>query len=345
MDDSLVPDAADITNRLPTTTASVVTWNHAHCVEACIQSLLRQTCPPKEIFIYDNASADGTREVLDKFKDRVTLVYSPENKGFCGGHNFAISRTQSDFVLLVNPDVVLREDYIEKATERIAQDAKIGTVCGVLLQDGLDLKSCLIDGAGLTVARSRRFLLRFHGARASGVDLRTEEVFGCDGALPFYRRAMIENISFDGQFFDEMFFAHKEDHDVSWRGRIFGWKTVFDSDCVAMHPRVFRPGNLEVRKQLAPELKYHAVKNDLLMLLKNETAADFARDFFHIVPRRLGILVYALLRERYSLKAYWFVVRNWGRIKNARKRVQGFRVSAWQGIRTPFQGSNYTISN
>jgi GT2 family glycosyltransferase len=309
-------------NTQPSTTASIVTWNHAGCIEACVTSLLRQTSSPAEIFIYDNASVDGTREILDRFKDRATLFYSPGNRGFCVGHNVAISRTRGDFVLLVNPDVVLRQDYIEKAARRMVQDRKIGTVCGLLLQNGLDLKSCLIDGAGLMMERSRRFLLRYHGVSALGLDLQSEEVFGADGALPFYRREMIENISVDGHFFDEMFFAHKEDHDISWRAQNFGWKTVFDPDCVAMHPRVFRPGDLQVRKQLAPDLKYHAVKNDLLLLLKNESGPDFARNFLHIVPRRIGIFFYAMFRERHSLNAYWFVVRNFGRIWRARRQVQ-----------------------
>jgi GT2 family glycosyltransferase len=322
MEKSFVSGAGGIATRPPTTTASVVTWNHAHCIEACVGSLLRQTCPLESIFIYDNASADGTAGVLETFRDRVGLFYSPENRGFCGGHNFAISRTASDFVLLVNPDVVLQEDYVEKAIRRMFQDKRIGTVCGLLLQNGLDPGTCLVDGAGLSVAKSRRFLLRHHGAPAGGLPLRAEEVFGCDGALPFYRRAMIENVSFEGQFFDEMFFAHKEDHDVSWRSQIFGWKTFFEPDCVAMHPRVFRPGNLQVRKRLAPELKYHAVKNDLLLLLKNETAPNFARDFLRIFPRRFGILLYALLREPYSLHAYWFVIRRWRQIMLSRRRLQ-----------------------
>jgi GT2 family glycosyltransferase len=286
---------------------------------------LRQTLPPAGIFVYDNASTDGTVPVLEKFKDRVQLIRGPENRGFCGGHNAILSQTGGAFVLLVNPDIVLREDYIENAVKRMGADANTGTVCGLLLQNGFGGKDCLVDGAGLTVAKSRRFLLRWHGLPLSSARLAEEEVFGCDGALPFYRRAMIQSVSMQGGFFDEMFFAHKEDHDVSWRAQLCGWKTVFDPQCVAVHPRVFRPGNLSLRRQLAPEIKYHAVKNDLLLLLKNEDGANFLKDFFRIFPRRMGIFFYALLFERHSLKAYGFAARHWRMILQARRQMARHR--------------------
>jgi len=305
----------------PKVTVSIVTWNHAHCIEACLQSVLRQTVRPAGIFVHDNASTDGTIGALEKFQDRVQVIHSAENRGFCGGHNAILAQTAGEFVLLANPDIILREDYIENALKRMGADENTGTVCGLLLQNGFGGPDCVIDGAGLTVAKSRRFLLRWHGQPLSSARLAEGEVFGCDGALPFYRRAMIESIAIHGQFFDEMFFAHKEDHDVSWRAQLCGWKTVFDPQCVAVHPRVFRPGNLSLRKQLAPEIKYHAVKNDLLMLLKNEDGVNFLKDFAGIFPRRLGIFFYALLFERHSLKAYGFAARHWRVILEARRQI------------------------
>jgi GT2 family glycosyltransferase len=305
----------------PNVTVSIVTWNHAHCIEACLQSVLRQSAPTAGIFVYDNASDDGTVTVLEKFEDRVQVIRSTENRGFCGGHNAVIACSTGEYLLLVNPDIILREDYIANAVKRMASDASIGTVCGLLLQNGFAGPHCLIDGAGLTVARNRRFILRWHQQPLTPARLAGGEVFGCDGALPLYRRAMVESVSVRGQFFDEMFFAHKEDHDVSWRAQLCGWRTVFDPQCVAVHPRVFRPGNLSLRKQLAPEIKYHAVKNDLLILLKNEDASNFLRDLFRILPRRLGIFCYALLMERSSLKAYAFVARHRRLILEARRQI------------------------
>ena len=316
-------------------TASVVTWNHAHCIQACLESLLKQTHKELEIIVSDNASSDTTRDILERFKGRVRIVLNSENRGFCGGHNPVIAQTKSDFVLLVNPDIVLSENYVERAIGQISRNDEIGTICGLLLQGEPD-QNPLIDGTGLTVGRSRRFLLRHHGVALSSVALRAGEVFGCDGALPLYRRKMIETISQENQFFDEMFFAHKEDHDVSWRAQLFGWKTVFDPSCIAVHPRVFRPGNLQLRKTLAPEIRYHAVKNDLLLLLKNEDFSNFLKDFFYIVPRRVAIFLYALVREPHSLKAYIFVLKNLRSVLQKRKAIQKNRKASPKIIRAQF---------
>lgn len=296
---------------------SIVTWNHAASIVACLESIFRQTRRPDEVHVFDNASHDQTRVVLDRFCDRVELKFNSENIGFCCGHNFIINSSESDFIFLVNPDIVMEPHWIERALEAMHSDAKVGTVCGLLLQN-----EEVIDGTGLLFSRSRRFLLRDHGKRRSKATRGPGEVFGADGALPLFRRAMIDDVSLDGSFFDPEFFAHKEDHDIAWRSRLFGWKTFFQPECVAFHPRVFRPGDLALRKTLAPEMKYHAVKNDLIMLLKNEACASFLRDCLWIVPRRIGIAFYSLFFERRSFAAYGYVVRHLQRILRQRKQIQ-----------------------
>jgi GT2 family glycosyltransferase len=247
-----------------------------------------------------------------------------------------IKATQSEFALLVNPDIEMQPDYLAAAMAAMQNDPAIGTVCGLLLQNEIDPSAAIVDGTGLTMSRSRRLILRDHGVVRSSACSQKGEIFGADGALPLYRRAMIEHISVNGQFFDELFFAHKEDHDVSWRSRLCGWKTVFTPESVALHPRVFRPGNLQLRQRLAPEIKYHAVKNDLLMLLKNEDPINFIKDFFHIAPRRVAIFCYALLFERSSLSAYSFVFKNRGNISRWRRQISRVRKMSSGQIRHSF---------
>ena len=319
-----------------TVVASIVTWNHAHCIQACLESLLEQTMLPMEIIVYDNASTDLTCEVLLYFGKQIKVIRSNVNLGFCGGHNEVINSTKSDFVLLVNPDVILAKDYIATAVSRMGDAPRIGTVCGLLLQAKPGTPGCLIDGAGLNMSRSRHPVLRYHGSEAAQVVAKPDEVFGVDGALPLFRRQMIDEIKIDGYFFDPLFFAHKEDHDVAWRSQIYGWHSVFEPNCNAIHPRNFKPGNLGLRRKLRPEIKYHAVKNDLLLLLKNEDGANFLKDCFQIVFRQLAILGYILMFERTSLRAYSFTLKNLPRILQHRRTIRRNRKASPSQIRRQF---------
>jgi GT2 family glycosyltransferase len=306
---------------------SIVTWNSASTILTCIQSVLDQTFSDFQLMIVDNDSKDETCKIVESFTDpRLSLFKKNENTGFCGGHNFVIANSESDFVLLVNPDVILSSDYINCAMKSIQENDKIGTVCGLLLQDFTN-PDALIDSAGLAIKRSRVMTMRYHGEKRNEVNLIKEEIFGADGALPLYRRSMIEDISVNDQFFDEMFFAHKEDWDVSWRSYIYGWKTIFDPACVAIHPRHFKPKSLKVRNAVAGHIKIHSVKNQLILILKNEAISSFLINSIFTVPRQIMIFVYILLFERTSLKAYQFVYKNYREIMAKREIIQNRRLN------------------
>lgn len=302
---------------------SIVTWNSADSIKDCVRSVLDQSYSNYKLLIVDNASTDNTWEILKTFSDpRLASTKFEANKGFCGGHNHVLKNTRSEFVLLVNPDIILSPDYVEKALNTIRSNDQIGTVCGLLLQKPINDPECIIDSAGLDLLPSRIMSLHYHGKRPNEIALKKEEVFGADGALPLYRRKMINDISIDGQFFDERFFAHKEDWDVSWRSHIYGWKTTFDPACVAIHPRVFKPGNLKLRKNMSKQVKIDAVKNQLILLLKNESAKGFFQNFFKIVPRQVMIFFYILFAEPSSLKAYGYFIKNYSQILKSRRIIQ-----------------------
>lgn len=312
---------------MPKLIISIVTWNSAHSIEACIRSVLTQSFSDYEFHIVDNASADHTCEVIEGINDkRILLTKFKENRGFCGGHNHVIASTKSEFVLLVNPDIIMQPDYVEKALSTISQKRNIGTVCGLLLQSSS--KDAIIDSAGLTKLSSGIMSLLHHGEPRTQVELKQKEVFGADGALPLYRREMIDHVSINGKFFDESFFAHKEDWDVSWRSHIYGWKTIFDPACIAIHPRVFKPGDKEVRKTMSDQIKIDAVKNQLILLKKNLSVGEYWSGLFGILPRQMAIFTYILLFERSSLKAYSWYFKHKPEILAARKIIQSKRNTA-----------------
>lgn len=320
----------------PLVSICVVTWNHAHDIEACIHSILAQTYHRTELILVDNASRDGTQTVLSRYANRAKVVFNQENRGYCGGNNQAIAMSYGHFVLLVNPDVVLKSDYLENAISAIYQSPKIGTLCGLLLLGNENDRDCEVDGTGLCISRSRRMYLQDYGIRLRDLNRQAGEVFGVDGALPLYRREMLEDVSIQGEFFDEMFFAHKEVWDVSWRARIFGWKSFFEPKCIATHKRNFKPGSLSLRKKQDSGIKMHAVKNEIIMIIKNEDMTNFLRDMIIIITRQLAILAYVIFFERRSLSAYTFVFANLKSILLKRKLIKAKqRIPVKEAVNNP----------
>jgi GT2 family glycosyltransferase len=320
----------------PLVSICVVTWNHAKCIGECIQSILAQTYHHTELILVDNASRDETGKILSRYKHHATVVFNAENRGYCGGHNQAISMSHGHFVLLVNPDVVLKPDYLENAIRSICQNPKIGALCGLLLLGDENEPDCRVDGTGACISSSRRMYLRDHGVRLRDLNRQAGEVFGVDGSLPLYRQEMIEDVSIEGEFFDEMFFAHKEAWDVSWRARLLGWKAHFDPKCTAVHKHNFRPGNLSLRKRQSRSVKMHSVKNDMITIIKNEDISTGLRDLILIGARQLAIFAYVLLLERTSLPAYSWVLVNMRSIILKRKLIKAKqRIGGREAVRNP----------
>ncbi|MBF9236266.1 glycosyltransferase [Hymenobacter sp. BT683] len=302
---------------------SIVTWNSADVIEACLAACLAQTYPDFAVWVVDNGSGDATCArvaVVAAADSRVQLHRLERNTGFCGGHNYSLNHSTSDAVLLVNPDVEMDPDYLSQAVAALQAHPAIGTVCGLLLQSrGANPR---IDSAGLVRQAGGRYALRYHGRLLHELTLTTEEVDGADGALPLYRRAFVDDLRVEGYFFDERFFAHKEDWDISWRGQLYGWRTLFEPRCRALHPREFRPADLRRRLRLHAAIKADAVKNQWLLLLKNPPAGQLVRLWLRALPRQLGILFYCLLLERPSLRAYRYVWRNRASIWASRALIQ-----------------------
>ena len=141
------------------------------------------------------------------------------------------------------------------------------------------------------------------------------EVFGIDGAAPVLRRRALEAISVDGEYLDENFFAHKEDHDISWRLHLAGWECWYVPD----GGRPPRPNHARARLQRIPvgdpdastgreleksqPVRVNAMKNQWLMLLKNEDGFNFVRDFPFILAREAMVVTHRLFFAPKSLVA------------------------------------------
>jgi GT2 family glycosyltransferase len=304
---------------------TIVTYNSGRYIRRCLESVLDQRYPRLEIIVVDNASTDGTIDLLENFEDRCAVVYNEENIGFAAAQNQAIALARGDWVLTLNPDVFLLPGFIPALLEGARMDPSVGTVCGKLLSisPGFEIpEQPIVDSTGIYFTPMLRHFDRGSQQCDNGHFLRHEYVFGATAAAAFYRREMIKDVSIQGDFFDPDFFAYREDADLAWRAQLLGWKCMYVPYAKAYHVRKLRPG---MRRAVPPEINMHSVKNRFLMRLKNITPSLYLRNLIPITLRDLGIVAYCLVGEQTSIKAFFFTVRNLGRVLEKRRWIQARR--------------------
>ena len=301
---------------------TLVTFNSGRFIRRCLESVLEQRDTDLEVIVVDNASSDGTTDILERFEDRCTVVYNQENIGFAAAQNQAMGISSGEWVLTLNPDVLLMPDFCSCLMETADYDPSIGTMCGKLLMMDASFKipdQRVVDTTGIYFNPMLRHLDRGCLENDNGHYREHEFVFGASAAAACYRRSMIDDVAIEGEFFDSDFFTYREDADVAWRAQLLGWKCIYTPAAFGYHVRKLRPG---MRKYLPPEINMHSVKNRFLMRAKNITARVYLRNFLPILARDLGILVYCLLIERSSLKAFYLFARGWSSALRKRRLIQ-----------------------
>jgi GT2 family glycosyltransferase len=292
----------------PLVSVGLVTWNSAACLPACLEALTGQDYPNLELIVVDNASTDLSLAVVSEYVPGARVICNPGNTGFCHAHNQAIRASSGAYYLALNPDVTLQPGYLATLVSSLEVRPDFGSSGGKLLLPPEGGGRACIDSTGLFMDRRRRQFIRGHGEIDLGQYDQDGEVFGLDGAAPLYRKAMLDDIQIFGEFFDESFFAHKEDVDLAWRARLLGWRCWYAHEALAFHKRSFRPG---IREAVSPAVRVHAVKNRYLLLLKNESKAGWRRDGLQILWYDFKIFIYLCIFERSSLSALGLVRRNW----------------------------------
>jgi len=304
---------------------TIVTYNSGRFIKRCLESVLSQRYRLKEVIVIDNASTDGTIDILEHFEDRCQIHYNEENVGFAAAQNQAIRLAGGDWVLTLNPDVLLLPNFIQALVDAGQFDSKIGAVCGKLLTMSSHFEipeRPVVDSTGIYFNPMLRHLDRGSQEVDNGHYLHYEYVFGATAAAALYRRAMIEDISLDGEFFDSDFFVYREDADVAWRAQLMGWKCLYAPYARGYHVRKVLPGN---RSALPADINMHSVKNRFLMRLKNISGDLYWRNWFSITSRDILVVMCCLLWEHTSLKAFWFLLRNWSRFRAKRELIQRAR--------------------
>ena len=212
-------------------TVVVLNWNGEAYIRDCLRSVLAQTYATYRVIVVDNASTDGSREIIrDEFPE-AALVALPENLHFARGTNagmeVALRDPECTYVVTLNNDTRVDPEWLAELV-RAANPARIGTVASKLVF--MD-RPGVINSAGILIAPDgngvdRGWLQKDEGQFDDAVD-----VFGASAGAALYRRGALETVG----LFDGDFVAYFEDLDLAWRLRLAGWEGRFAPRSVVHH--------------------------------------------------------------------------------------------------------------
>jgi GT2 family glycosyltransferase len=315
----------------PRVLIAIVTYNSSRHIERCLDALAGQYAP-LEVVVADNASTDGTREILERYGGRIRVIRNRRNEGFAAAQNRIIRATSSDWVLALNPDVLMRPGFIRALVEAGEADPQAGAVCGKLLSIGPGFRPLtrrIVDSAGLYFTPEMRHFDRGWHEPDGDCFNRAEYIFGASGAAALYRRSMIDDVAIDGAFFDPDFFYYREDADVAWRAQLLGWRCIYTPSATAYHVRAVSPEN---RRRVPPAINMHSVKNRFLLRIKNATPDLYRRHWLPMTWRDVLVVGGCLFAEPRSLPAFWKLAGCVPRALRARRQIMSRRRAGDQFI-------------
>ena len=232
-----------MSRRLPTLDIVMVNWNAGVLLHTCLQSVVRagqEGFVLSRVVVVDNGSTDDSLEKIDGMKLPLVVVRNAGNRGFSAACNQGAEGSRADYLLFLNPDMVLEEKSLSSAVAWM--ESTRGAQTGIL---GIQL----VDEEGRvsrTCARfpaPRHFLSQMLGLYRLFPPLfpthllsqwnhrESREVDHVMGAFFLIRRPLFTTL----RGFDERFFVYLEDLDLSLRAYRAGWRSYYLTDTTARH--------------------------------------------------------------------------------------------------------------
>lgn len=236
----------------------IVSWNVREHLRLCLSSIHNSLKPTEnglraEIIVVDNASQDGTPQMVREEFSGVSLIQSGENLGFTKGNNLGFKKSRGRYLLLLNPDTEVLGDTLARMVTYMEANPRVAALGPRLLdsQGGVipsrrrfpTLATALVESTTLEQWFPNHTLIQRYRFADQPED-KIQEVDWVVGACLLLRRQALEGAG----YLDEDFFMYSEELDLCYRLRSAGWKVVYLPLARVVHHQGKSSGQVEAFK-------------------------------------------------------------------------------------------------
>ena len=255
--------------RTPRVAVIIVSYNALPILQKCLPTVAQTSWPNLEIVFADNNSTDGSSEWIAGQFPGIRIIRHPENWLFSRGNNEAIREVTADYIVLLNNDVAVPEDWLQPLVSFAESNPSFAALQPKILQfsrrDHFEYAGACggyLDRLGYPLARGRIF---DHTEQDAGQYDMPVRIDWASGAAMLLRRSALDSIG----PLDETFGLHMEEIDLCWRLRRSGHEIG-----VVPESQVYHIGGATLPRENERKL-YYNIRNSLLMLYKNLPPSHF----------------------------------------------------------------------
>ena len=205
----------------PLVSIVLLNWNGTKFIFDCIKSIYNQTYQNLEVIVVDNNSTDDSIKKILKENNTFKYILNKDNLGFAKGMNVGIHKSKGKYVLLLNYDIFMHENFVEECVRVAEKYPDIGAVGG---------QAFFWTNGELTNEKQHSVLRVANYIR--GLHIKTYEpgsiIPSVHGSFPFIRKAALDDIYYHlGEYYDPDFITSWEDTDLWFRLMLYGWKKIY----------------------------------------------------------------------------------------------------------------------
>lgn len=244
------------------TAVVILNWNGQKLLEQFLPSIIQHS-GDAVLYVADNASTDHSISFIQSQFPQVKIIQNAGNFGFAQGYNEALKQVQEAFLVLVNSDIEVTENWLSPLENSFHQHAKVAIVQPKILDykdktkfEYAGAAGGYIDRLGYPFCRGRLFDTIEEDRGQYNDD---QSIFWASGACFIIRKSVFTQL----QGFDTDFFAHQEEIDLCWRAKNLGHEIVYCPESTVYHV-----GGATLQAS-NPQKTYLNFRNSLCMLTKN----------------------------------------------------------------------------